>query len=106
MDLVNLIISLISGAVGGNAAGAAMPDKSMGHLGDSIAGLIGGGLGGHLLQVLGVIASTAAAAGAQGAAPATGLDIGSILANVAGSGVGGALLTFVVALAKSYFSKA
>jgi hypothetical protein len=30
MDASSLIIDLISGAVGGNAAGAAMPDKSLG----------------------------------------------------------------------------
>ena len=33
MDMTSLIVNLISGAVGGNAAGAAMPDKSLGTLG-------------------------------------------------------------------------
>ena len=40
MDIVNLLISLISGVVGGNIAGAAMKDKSLGGLGNSIAGLV------------------------------------------------------------------
>lgn len=45
MDLAGLLISLISGAVGGNVAGAAMQDKSLGVVGNSIAGIVGGGLG-------------------------------------------------------------
>jgi len=32
MDMTSLIVNLISGAVGGNAAGAAIPDKSLGTL--------------------------------------------------------------------------
>jgi uncharacterized membrane protein YeaQ/YmgE (transglycosylase-associated protein family) len=40
MDIVSLIISLVSGAVGGNAAGALMKDKSLGALGNSLAGIL------------------------------------------------------------------
>ena len=46
MNFVNLIISLLSGAVGGNVAGAAMKDKSLGTLGNSLSGILGGGIGG------------------------------------------------------------
>jgi len=53
MDFLNLIISLISGAVGGNIAGAALKDQSLGTVGNSIAGILGGGVGGMLLQALG-----------------------------------------------------
>ena len=42
MDITSLIIQLIVGAIGGNAAGKAMPDKSLGTLGNTIAGVIGG----------------------------------------------------------------
>ena len=48
--LVNLIIQLISGAVGGNVAGAALKDYSLGTLGNSIAGIVGGGVGGWILS--------------------------------------------------------
>jgi uncharacterized membrane protein YeaQ/YmgE (transglycosylase-associated protein family) len=58
MDLVGLLISVISGAVGGNIAGAAMQDKSLGTLGNSIAGVLGGGLGGGLLRALGMLAQS------------------------------------------------
>jgi len=46
MDMTGLLVSLISGAVGGNVAGAAMQDKSLGTLGNSLAGIFGGGIGG------------------------------------------------------------
>ena len=42
-----LIIQLISGAVGGNVAGAAMKEKSLGTVGNSIAGIVGGVGGGQ-----------------------------------------------------------
>jgi uncharacterized membrane protein YeaQ/YmgE (transglycosylase-associated protein family) len=89
MDATSLIIDLISGAVGGNAAGAAMPDKSLGTLGNTIAGLVGGGVGGQLLQAL-----LPALAGG-------GSDLGGILGNIAGSGIGGGLLMMVVSLLKN-----
>ena len=41
--IIGLIIQLISGAVGGNIAGSAMKQYSLGTIGNSIAGLIGGG---------------------------------------------------------------
>ena len=50
--LVNLIIQLISGAVGGNVAGAALKDYSLGTLGNSIAGIVGGGVGGAVLMII------------------------------------------------------
>ena len=78
MNIISLIIQAISGAVGGNVAGAAMKESSLGTLGNSIAGIVGGGVGGTLLQM---VMGTAAAGGG-------GLDLQSILANVAGGGVG------------------
>lgn len=41
MDVISLLISLVSGAGGGNIAGAAMSDKNLGPLGNSIAGILG-----------------------------------------------------------------
>ena len=38
MDIINLLISLVSGAIGGNVAGAAMKEKSLGVVGNSIGG--------------------------------------------------------------------
>ena len=99
MDITSLIIQLIMGAVGGNAAGKAMPDKSLGTAGNTIAGAIGGLGGGQLLDILlggGAMATDAAA---------SGLDIGAIIQDVAGGGIGGAVLTIVVALIKGAMNK-
>ena len=52
MDITSLIIEAVSGAVDGNVAGAAMKEKSLGAVGNSIAGIVGGGLGGTILQTL------------------------------------------------------
>jgi len=48
--VIGWIISLLSGIIGGNMAGSAMKEQSLGTLGNSIAGLVGGGLGGQLLS--------------------------------------------------------
>ena len=50
--IINLIIQLIAGAVGGNAAGAASKDISLGTLGNTIVGAVGGVGGGQLLSAL------------------------------------------------------
>ena len=52
MDM-NLIIQLIAGALGGNAAGAMLKTLNLGTAGNSIAGLVGGGLGGQILGMPG-----------------------------------------------------
>jgi len=94
MDITSLIIEAVSGAVGGNVAGAAMKEKSLGTMGKSIAGILGGGIGGTILQA---VMGSAAAGG--------GMDIQSILANVGGGGVGGAILMIVIGLIKQQMSK-
>jgi hypothetical protein len=55
--IVNLIIQLIAGVVGGNAAGAALKDYNLGNLGNTIAGalvgqIVGGGAGGAILTII------------------------------------------------------
>src|SRR5262249_18874625 len=58
--IIGWIISLISGIIGGNLAGSAMKEQSLGALGNSLAGLVGGGLGGQLLSALGVLGGAGA----------------------------------------------
>jgi len=79
MNLVPLIIQLISGAVGGNIAGALLKKFDLGPIGNSIAGIVGGGIGGHLLGML-----TGGGAAAATAAAGSGLDMSSILSSVGG----------------------
>lgn len=52
MNIISLIIEAISGAIGGNVAGAAMKENSLGTVENSIAGIVGGGLGGVILQTI------------------------------------------------------
>ena len=92
MNWVPLIITLISGAVGGNVAGGLLKNFSLGGVGNTIAGAVGGGLGGQLLGMMMPAVGAAAASGS--------MDIGSLIAQVAGGGVGGAVVMFIVGLLK------
>lgn len=88
MDIVSLIINLISGAAGGNIAGAILKDKSLGPLLNSVVGVLGGGAGMAVLKALGLAVT-------QG-----GLDIQAVIASVASGSVGGGLMMVIVALVK------
>lgn len=92
--LLPLIIQLISGAVGGNAAGAVLKKQSLGTLGNSIVGILGGGIGGQLLGLLGI------STGADG-----GMDIGSIIGSIVSGGVGGGVLMSIVGIIKNAIGK-
>ena len=91
---MELIISLIAGAVGGNVAGGLLKNANMGVLINSAAGIAGGGLGGAILGAL----------GAGGLADG-GLDIGGILGTVATGGVGGGVLLAVIGLIKNAMAR-
>jgi hypothetical protein len=93
LDTVNLIITLISGAVGSNAVGAALEEQSLGTLGNSIAGILGGGIGAVLLQIMGVGMDSAAA------------DLGALGGQVFAGGVGGGFLMVLIALIRRAVAK-
>lgn len=108
MDIVSLLISLASGAAGGNIAGAVSKENSLGTLGNTLAGLFGGGIGGYILQAIELANKTGLTSQLSNAATspaATGLDLGSILANIGTSGVSGAVLMVIVGLIKNALSK-
>ena len=88
-----LLMQLIGGVVGGNAAGAVMKNHSLGTIGNSIAGLVGGGLGGQILNAV------------TGMGAGGGMDIGSIISQVAGGGVGGGIVMVVVSMIKGAMNK-
>jgi hypothetical protein len=94
MDITSLLVQLVSGAVGGNLAGGLLKKISLGPVGNSIVGILGGGLGGQLLGLLGV------GGGGTGAT-----DLGSILSSVAGGGVGGGALLAIVGAIKNAMGK-
>jgi hypothetical protein len=94
-SLLPLLIQLGSGAAGGNVAGSLLKNLSLGTVGNSLAGIVGGGLGG---QILGPLLGAAAAGGG-------GMDIGSILGQVASGGVGGGVMMAVIGILKNMFAK-
>ena len=98
MNIVPLIIQLATGAVGGNIAGALLKKFNLGPLGNSIAGIVGGGVGGQLLSLLTSGGTSAVAA------PAAGMDLSSIVSSLVGGGVGGAVLMAIVGWIKSKMS--
>lgn len=95
MNIVPLLVSLVTGAVGGNAAGSIFKKLSLGTLGNSLAGILGGGLGGSILQTLGM-----------GAGPSGSMDMGAILGSLASGGVGGGAVMAVIGMVKKAMAKA
>ena len=87
--LLPIILQIIAGAVGGNVGGAAMRKTSLGGLGNSIVGAIGGIGAGQLLPIIVDMAT------------ASGLDFGKL----AGSAVGGLVLQIVIGLVKAQMNK-
>lgn len=89
-QLIPIIIQLISGAVGGNIAGAAK-NLSLGTAGNTVAGGIGGILLSQLLPLLSNGSLDSALSGAVG--------------HIAGGGIGGIVLTAIIGLIKNAVAK-
>jgi uncharacterized membrane protein YeaQ/YmgE (transglycosylase-associated protein family) len=81
MDVVGLLTSLASGAVGGNVAGAVSKERNLGPLLNTILGAVGGGVGGQFLPML-----------------VTALQGGGMAQNAGLSAVVGAVLPLVVSM--------
>lgn len=87
------IISLLSGALGGNLAGSLLKKYSLGTLWNSVVGILGGGMGSVILSAISPELGSAAASDS--------MDVASILASVAGGGVGGGVLLAVIGIIKN-----
>jgi hypothetical protein len=99
--MMNLIVQLIAGAAGGTAAGTALKDLSLGKPGDAITGAIGGGLIGQILpMVLGAAGGAAAGGGDVG-----GMDVGSLVRDIFGSGIGGAVVLALIGAIRNAMMK-
>jgi hypothetical protein len=94
MDITSLIIQIIGGAAGGIGVGKAVKNLDLGTVTNAIAGIIGGGLGGQILNSLGIAAM-----------PSGAVDAGSIIGNVVSGGVGGGVLLAIVGLIKNLIKK-
>ena len=91
--IINLIVQLISGAVGGNAAVKVNKGFDLGSLANSIVGALGGVGGGYLLSTLlpNLIQT------AEGA----GFDVASLATQIVGGGVAGGILTAIIGAIKN-----
>lgn len=88
--LIELIIQIVAGAIGGYAAGPTLKNLALGTIGNIIAGAVGGIAGGQLLQHM--VPALANAAG--------NVDIGTVIGQIIGGGVGGAILAILGGLTK------
>jgi uncharacterized membrane protein YeaQ/YmgE (transglycosylase-associated protein family) len=94
MDTTALIVQLIGGAVGGLAVGKTVKSIDLGTVINAIAGIVGGGIGGQILNSLGIAAM-----------PSGQLDVASIIGNVVSGGAGGGILLAIVGFIKSLLKK-
>jgi uncharacterized membrane protein YeaQ/YmgE (transglycosylase-associated protein family) len=96
MNVTALLIQIVAGAIAANAAGNLSKHLNLGPLANTIAGLVGGGIGGRMLDViLGL-----------GIASATNLDIGVIgLAFATGALGGGVAAPVTVLIKNSLFAR-
>ncbi|SFK95972.1 hypothetical protein [Shimia haliotis] len=91
---MELVISLISGALGGTAAGKLINKIDQGTLINAVCGIVGGGLGGQILSMVGA-----------GGLAAGGTDISGIIGQIASGGVGGGVVLAIVSLVRNALTK-
>jgi hypothetical protein len=95
-SMMDLIVQLVAGAAGGTAAGTALKDLSLGKPGDAITGAIGGGLIGQLLPMV---------LGAAGGGDVGSMDVGSLVRDIFGSGIGGAVVLALIGAIRNAMMK-
>lgn len=88
-----LIVQLISGAFGGILAGSILKKFSLGTLGNSLVGILGGGIGGQLLEIIGISVSRG------------GTNLEGVIGNILSGVVGGSVFIIVIGLIKKVLSK-
>jgi uncharacterized membrane protein YeaQ/YmgE (transglycosylase-associated protein family) len=88
-----ILINLVTGALGGVGAGKASPTFDLGMVGNIIAGLVGGGVLGQII--------TLAWPSVVAAAQSGNLSVGGIISQVIAGGAGGAILTAIIGAIKN-----
>ena len=96
MDIITLVIQLIAGALGGNIVGQFAKNLSLGFVGNTLAGLVGGGAGGYLLQALGVNVPPI---------DPSAIDVTALAGQVGAGAGGGGILMVIISMLKNMFAK-
>ena len=77
-----ILINLVTGALGGVGAGKASPNFDLGTMGNIISGLVGGGVLGQIVTLL--------LPSVEAAAQSGNLSVGGVISQVVAGGAGGA----------------
>src|SRR3974390_587053 len=93
IEMEQILINLIAGALGGVGAGKSSPNFDLGTVGNIISGLVGGGVLGQIITLL--LPSVVAAA------ESGNLSIGGIVSQAIAGGAGGAILTALIGAIKN-----
>jgi len=93
IDVEQILINAIAGALGGVGAGKGSPTFDLGMIGNVISGLVGGGL---LGQIVTLLLPTVVAAAQSG-----NLSVSGIVSQAIAGGAGGAILTAVIGAIKN-----
>ena len=88
-----ILINLITGALGGLGAGKASPNFDLGTIGNIISGLVGGGVLGQVV--------TLALPSVVAAAESGNLSVGGVVSQLIAGGAGGAILTAIIGAIKN-----
>ena len=91
--MVQILINLIAGALGGVGAGKASPNFDLGTIGNIISGLVGGG---GLAQIVTLALPSVVAAAETGH-----LSVGGVISQLIAGGAGGAILTAIIGAIKN-----
>jgi hypothetical protein len=91
--MVQILINLIAGALGGAAIGKSSPTFDLGTVGNIISGLVGGGVLGQVV--------TLALPSIMAAAQSGNLSVGGVVSQLIAGGAGGAILTAIIGAIKN-----
>jgi hypothetical protein len=88
-----ILINLVTGALGGVGAGKASPQFDLGTIGNIVSGIVGGGVLGQIVTL--ILPSLVAAA------QAGNLSVGGVISQAVAGGAGGAILTAIIGAIKN-----
>ena len=91
--IADLLVQAVAGAAGGVGAGSVAKDLSMGKPADALTGAVGGGIVGQIL------------ASALGGGDVAAMDVGSLVRDIVGGGVGGAVVMALIGALRNAMMK-